>query len=116
MNPTLGPITFTEEDLVLRGLDADRISVDSQRSDQGTLQILVADNNGGRALELYGWFTRAEEDSVLALSEGKAPVVLNHHIFTGQVFIVGTSCEDVFEYANPDPDDYRVGSIYLLEV
>ena len=32
------------------------------------------------------------------------------------VVVLGTSCEDEFEYADPGPDDYRIGSIYLLEV
>jgi hypothetical protein len=116
MSVSLGPITFIEEDFILRGLTADRVAVDVQRSDEGVVQILVADMEGGRKLELYGWLTRAEEDAVLSLSEGKVAVPLSHYLFSGDVVVLGTSCEDEFEYADPGPDDYRIGSIYLLEV
>lgn len=116
MSVSLGPIVFQEDDLILRGLDADRVAIEAQRSDSGVAQILIADMEGGRTLELYGWVTRAEEDAVLALSESKSSQLLSHNLHTGQVLITGTRFEDEIEYANPDPDDYRVGSIYLLEV
>lgn len=113
---TLGPLNLGDN-ILLRGLQADRVAVDMQRSDSGVAQILVADVEGGEALELYGWYTFDQVEAVLALSAGKSPVLLVHPRFTGLVLIQGTSnMEDVAEYVDPYGSDYRAGSINLLRI
>lgn len=113
MSVTLGDIVL-EDDMILRGLQTDRVAVDVQRSDAGVAQILIADVEGGQSLELYGWYTFDQEEQILALSAGKGQVILDHPRFNGLVIITGTSLEDLDEFANPDGDDIRVGVVNLL--
>lgn len=116
MTISLGSITLNNE-WVLRGLEANRVAVEMQRSDSGVPQLLIAPMIGGRSLELHGRLTMAVEEQILALSESMAPVAVVHPRFAGQVLIVGVSFEFlVSEIVDPTPDIERIGSIYLLEV
>lgn len=115
MSIPLGTVLLSDN-TVLRGLDADTVSVSVERSDDGVALPLVAAMDGGRELTLYGWFERQIEDQVLELAKGCSPVQLTHPLFSGSVLITGTDMEDLIEYVDPDPDDYRVGEINLLEI
>ncbi|SHO52838.1 hypothetical protein [Desulfopila aestuarii] len=116
MTISLGSITLDDE-WVLRGLEADRVAVEVQRSDSGIQQLLIAPMVGGRSLELHGRLTMVVEEQVLVLSESMAPVLLIHPRFTGQVLITGEAFEFlVSELVDPPPNTERIGSIYLLEV
>lgn len=121
MTTTLGGIALGVaygDELALRGLRADTIAVETQRSDEGVLQVLIAPMEGGRALELEGVLTIAQVEAVLALSSSGSPVSLVHPQFSGQVIITGTDGfpDAGIEYTNPVSTSWLAGSIYLLEV
>lgn len=115
MNTFLGAIDLGDN-IVLRGLQADVVTVDVERSDSGVAQVLIADIEGGEELQLVGWYTFDQVDQILSLSAEKSPVLLIHPRFSGMVLITGTSLEDVVEYKDPDGDDYRSGSINVLRI
>lgn len=113
---SLGSIVLDDE-WVLRGLEADRVAVELERSDSGVAQLLIAPMVGGRQLELHGRLAMAVEEQILALSESMAPIPLVHPRFSGLVLITGAAFEYlVAELVDPSPDTERIGSIYLLEV
>ena len=121
MSVTLGGIALGVaygDELALRGLRADTVAIETQRSEGGVLQVLVAPMEGGRSLELEGVLTIAQVDAVLALSSSGSPVALVHPQFSGQVLITGTDGfpDAGIEYTNPAPTSWLAGSIYLLEV
>lgn len=116
MNVMLNSIDLGEE-WVLRGLEADRVAVDVQRSDTGVAQVLLAGMEGGRELELHGRLTVAVEEQILSLSASMGSVSLVHPRFTGQVLITGVDFDFlVSELVDPPPETERIGSIYILEV
>ena len=115
MNVTIGTIDLGEN-VLLRGLDADTIAANVERSDAGVAQVLLGDMDGGRSLELYLLTTIATEQEILALAALKASVPLTHPRFSGQVYVLGTEMEDwVEELADPTPDHDRIGKIKLIE-
>lgn len=114
MTIRLGGIDLNDH-LVLYGLDADRVAVDEERSDEGVKQLLLGSVEGGRNLELEGRFTIAQDNQIRALSAGLSPVLLEYPQFTGQVYISGSDLRDEWEL-NDATDDYeRIGSWYLIE-
>jgi hypothetical protein len=115
MSITLATLTIPDN-TVLRGLDANTVSVSVERSDEGVALPLVAVLDGGRELTLYGWFERQLEQQLLDIAKSGTPQQLDHPLYSGTVLITGTDMEDWFEYVNPDPDDIRVGEINLLEI
>lgn len=102
--------------MVIVGLDADRVAITIERSDEGVAQILIANIEGGEQLGLKGYITFETESELLDLSAAGVPVELIHPRRTGSVLIEGVTMEDWFEYANPDPEDFRVGTIRLIGV
>jgi hypothetical protein len=112
---TLGSIILSDN-TVLLGLDADTVSVNTQRSDEGVAQILLATIEGGRQLELDGLFSIAQENAILELAKTKAPQPLVHPRFTGSVFIVGTDMQNwTGELVDPLATEERIGIIKLIE-
>jgi len=114
MTVSLGAISL-RSNLLLNGLDADVVAADTQRTDDGFLTILLSSVSGGRELSLEGWFTRAQETAISALSSGKIPVALSHPKFSGNVFIVGMALTDLFDFVEAETTDIRVGIINLIE-
>lgn len=121
MTTTIGGIHLgitAGDNLVLTGLDGAEIDVDTQRSDHGHLQILVATRDGGRELQLEGTITAAQEASLVAMAKAGATVMLIHPRFTGEVLIIGLefAAADLTDYVNPPADSWRDGTINLIEV
>lgn len=112
---TLGGLQLSDN-LLLKGLRAEPVAVDMQRSDEGVALVLVAPIEGGRLLTLDGYFTAAQVDSLMDMARLRQPVTLVHPRGTFSVLITGSSLEDWIEYVEPDPDDYEVGTINLIEV
>lgn len=112
---TLGGLQLSDN-LLLKGLRGEPVAVDMQRSDEGVALVLVAPIEGGRLLTLDGYFTAAQVDSLMDMARLRKPVTLVHPRGTISVLITGSSLEDWIEYVEPDPDDYEVGTINLIEV
>jgi hypothetical protein len=104
------------DNMILSGLDADRVAITVERSDEGVAQILIANIEGGERLELEGYITFETEERLLALSASGVPVELIHPRRNGSVLIEGVTMEDWVGYNNPLPSDWRVGTIRLIGV
>jgi len=110
---TLGGVVLSD-DLLLRNLRAPRVQIEQQRTKGGINQTLVHQLDGGRRLELYGFFTTDQGDQVQAL-EG-LDVTLVHprgtfaHVLVEQVDIAAP-----LEHVERVGDDLEQGSIYILE-
>jgi len=104
------------DNMILSGLDADRVAITIERSDEGVAQILIANIEGGELLQLGGYITFETEEKLLALSAAGVPVELIHPRRTGQVLIEGVDMEDWIKYNNPLPSNWRVGTIRLIGV
>jgi len=115
MIPSLDNIDLQSE-IILMGLDEDRVKTEVKRSDNGVAQILLTRNDGGRKLDLYGFFTFGQEDAILALSENRMVVDLIHFRGSFRVMILGTSLKDWIAYKDPLPSDWRFGKVHLIEV
>lgn len=112
---TLGGLTLSDN-LRLLGLRADPVAVDLQRSEGGVAHILTAPLQGGRALQLQGYFTSAQVDQIMAMANAGDPVELVHPRGTYSVIITGSTLADWIEYVEPDPADFEEGTINLIEV
>lgn len=112
---SLGGISLSDN-LLLKGLRGEPVAVDVQRSEGGVAQVLVAQMEGGRVLGLEGYFTAAQVDALMDMAMLRQPVTLVHPRGTFSVLITGSSLEDWIEYVEPDPDDFEVGTINLIEV
>ena len=115
MTITLGGLELSDN-LLLRGLRSDPVAVDVQRSDAGVAQVLVAPMEGGRVLGLYGYFTAAQVDALMAMAAIRLPVQLVHPRGTFTVLITGSTLEEWWDNVQPDPNDIEQGTINLLEV
>jgi len=93
----------------------------SQRRCIGGASVVQADGNvGGQTLVLgseYPYWTLAQVEQIRALQSLGQAVELVHHRGTYQVFIADTSnLTPDDQYADPEEDDWYIGTITLIEV
>jgi hypothetical protein len=104
------------DNLRLLGLRAAPIAVNVGRSDAGVAQVLITTLDGGRALDLSGYYTSAQVDQIMSIMRAGLPVQLVHPRGTFRVLVIGCDLADWVEYVEPDPDDFEEGKINLIEV
>ena len=114
---SLGGLTLSDN-LRLLGLRVVPISASTARSEGGVAHVLTAPLEGGRALELSGFFTSAQVEAILAMAAAGTAVDLIHPRGSFSVLITACSLADWIEYvdAGTDPDDFEEGTITLLEI
>lgn len=126
MNVQLGSIVL-DDDLVLDGLlSAQDLSVDPVMVMDGSTVLQTMPLSGGRMLSLSsamdgdsigGVFLRSQLLDIKSLAAAGLPVTLTHHLGTFTVLITSTAdVRPVFDYADPQADDWYVGSIQMIEV
>jgi len=117
MTISIGGLTLSED----LALDIQSAGVGySQRRLIGGAQVVQADGaDGGRTLTLSGenHWTLAQVEALQLLQSAAMPLTLVHHRGTFEVLITDTSdLTPVFDYADPEDDDWYTGSISMIEV
>ena len=126
MTVMIGNIVL-DDNLRLYGIEtAKDIAVEQIGVLDGSSVFQTRPISGGRTLSLVatkegntlrGKFLRSQLMAIKSLAVGGQPVTLIHHLGTFSVLIIST--EDVipvFDYADPQADDWYVGSIQMIEV
>lgn len=125
MTITLGALTL-DDNLQLRGLEArplvthtvsrtilGRTIVETMQAPAGHALELTADDDGSA---VRGVFLRSDVDSILALRDSGAVVLLVHPRATLNVMVTGVDVDPVFDVNDPAADWWFTGSVQLLTV
>ena len=126
MTVQLGNIVL-DDTLRLHGIEtAKDIAVDQIVTLDGSSVVQLMPLNGGWQLylvaslegnSLKGVLLRSQVLAIKEMAAAGQPVTLTHHLATYTVLITSTAeVEPVIDYADPQPDDWYVGPIKLIEV